>query len=173
MRSCNDGELCVVFACRSRSSCNLFLFYVFYLRCALNLLCLDLRVTFFSAVPCTAHSDLAYAACSYSSGWFLTVLVLSFFCIFFYVFLFVILLLCQYSVVSLYVVCVVSILFLCFGWCPCILEKRSITQTMTELHNTLTRQVTSCISSGISNSHRPYDHRLLGLPQPSTVAMQI
>ena len=82
----------------------------------------------FSVVPCTVHSDLAYAAYSYSSGSFLTVLVLSFFCIFFfYVFPvcypFAVSVLCrQYSVVSLYmyVVCVVSILFLCFGWCPCI-----------------------------------------------------
>ena len=47
MRSCNTGELCVVFVCGSRSSCNLFLFYVFYLRCARVSLCLNLRVTFF------------------------------------------------------------------------------------------------------------------------------
>ena len=128
MRSCNTGELCIVFVCRSRSSCNLFLFYVFYLRCELNSRCLDLRVTFFSVVPCTVHSDLAYAVYSYSSGSFLTALVLSFFCIFFfYVFPvccpFAVSVLCrQYSVVSLcmYVVCVVSMLFLCFGWCPCI-----------------------------------------------------
>ena len=43
----NTGELCVVFVCGSRSSCNLFLVYMFYLRCALVSLCLNLRVTFF------------------------------------------------------------------------------------------------------------------------------
>ena len=98
MPSCDTGELCVVFVCGSRSSCNLFLFYT---------LCTEFTMFrfashIFSVVPCTVHSDLAYAAYSYSSGSFLTVLVLSFFCIFsFYVFfLFVILLLCQFSVVS-------------------------------------------------------------------------
>ena len=128
MRSCNTGELCVVFVCGSRSSCNLFLFYT---------LCTEFTMFrfashIFSVVPCTVHSDLAYAAYSYSSGLFSTVLVLSFFCIFsFYVFfLFVILLLCQYSVISTLsyrctctLFCVVSMLFLCFGWCLCILGE--------------------------------------------------
>ena len=82
----------------------------------------------FSVVPCTVHSDLAYAAYSYSSGSFLTVLVLSSSAsspsmLFPVCYPFAVSVLCrQYSVVSLYmyVVCVVSMLFLCFGWCLCI-----------------------------------------------------
>ena len=116
MGSCNNGELCVVFVCGSRSSCNLFLFYT---------LCTEFTMFrfashSFSVVPCTVHSDLEYAAYSYSSGSFLTVLLLSFFCIFsFYVFPvccpFAVSVLCrQYSVVSLYmyfVLCGIHVVF--------------------------------------------------------------
>ena len=76
---------------------------------------------FFSVVPCTVHSDPAYGTYSYSLGSFLTVLAFSFFLhflIFPVCYPFAVSVLCrQYSVVSLYmyVVCVVSMLFLCFG----------------------------------------------------------
>ena len=91
----------------------------FYFTC-LFALCTELFAMFrlashiFFFVPCTVHSDLAYAAYSYSSGSFLTVLVLSFFYILFYVFLFVILWLCQYPVVS-------TLSYRCtlFVWYPC------------------------------------------------------
>ena len=118
MRSCNTGELCVVFVCGSRSSCNLFLFYT---------LCTEFTMFrfashIFSVVPCTVHSDLAYAAYSYSSGSFLTVLVSI--CIFFFYVFSCLLSFCCVSTLSYRctctLFCVVSMLFLCFGWCLCI-----------------------------------------------------
>ena len=88
----------------------------YFTRCALNLLCLDLRV--FSVVPCTVHSDLAYAAYSYSSGSFLTVLVLSFFCIFsFYVFSCLLSFCCVSTLSS--VLCRIVVYVRCFVWYPC------------------------------------------------------
>ena len=121
MRSCNTGELCVVFVCGSRSSCNLFLFYT---------LCTEFTMFrfvshIFSVVPCTVHSDLAYAAYSYSSGSFLTVLVSI--CIFFFYVFSCLLSFCCVSTLSYRctctLFCVVSMLFLCFDWCLCILGE--------------------------------------------------
>ena len=73
MRSCNTA-LYVVFVCGSPSSCN-FILHVLFALCS-EFTCLDMRVTFF-CVPCTVHSDLAYAAYSYSSGSFLEVYFVS------------------------------------------------------------------------------------------------
>ena len=65
----------------------------------------------FSVVPCTVHSDLAYAAYSYSSGSFLTVLV-SICIFFFYVFP-----VCYPFAVS--VLCRIVVHVRCFVWYPC------------------------------------------------------
>ena len=123
MRSCYTGELCVVFVCGSRSSCNLFLFYT---------LCTEFTMFRFAShifFCCTLYGTFWPRVCSVliqlwvvfdSSCFDLHLLLLCFF-------LFVILLLCQYSVVSTLsyrctctLFCVVSMLFLCFGWCLCI-----------------------------------------------------
>ena len=97
--------------------------------------CLDIFAShIFSVVPCTVHSDLAYAAYSYSSGSFLTVLVLSFFCIFsFYVFSCLLPFCCVSTLSS--VLCRIVVHVRCFVWYPCCfcvligvfvsLEKRS------------------------------------------------
>ena len=128
MRSCNSGGLCVVFVCGSRSSCNFFLFYT---------LCTEFTMFrfashIFSVVPCTVHSDLAYAAYSYSSGSFLTVLVSI--CIFFFYVFSCFLSFCCVSTLSS-VLCRIVVHVRCFVWYPCCfcvligvfvsLEKRS------------------------------------------------
>ena len=131
MRSCNTGELCVVFVCGSRSSCHLFLFH--FTRCALNLLCLDLRVPFFllymylvryiltprmqrTHTALGRFGQFLFRSASFSSMFFPVC------------YPFAVSVLCrQYSVVSTLsyrctctLFCVVSMLFLCFGWCLCI-----------------------------------------------------
>ena len=112
MRSCNTGELCVVFVCGSRSSCNLFLFYT---------LCTEFTMFrfashIFSVVPCTVHSDLAYAAYSSSSASFLTVLV-SICIFFFYAFSCLLSFRCVSTLSS--VLCRIVVHVRCFVWYPC------------------------------------------------------
>ena len=132
MRSCNTGELCVVFVCGSRSSCNLFLFYVFYLCCARVSLCLNLRVTFFLlhlVRYILTSSVLIQLWVVFDSSCFEFLLHLFLLCFFF---LFVILLLCQYSVVSTLSYRCRCTLFVWYPCCFCVLvgvfvslEKRS------------------------------------------------
>ena len=110
MRSCNNGELCVVVSvCGSQSSHNLFYFTCLLALCT-NLLCLDLRVTFFLLYlvqyVLTSRTQCTHTTLARFRQFCFEFLSSCCFCIFFCDFLFVILLLCQYSVVSLYVVCV-------------------------------------------------------------------